>query len=74
MLLWQIDIVGGLPLVDPDTGHLREAKLVTGVVDHSRFCVIARAVERATGRAVCAGVGGGHGRLGGAPGDPHRQR
>jgi transposase InsO family protein len=26
---------------------------VTGVDDHSRFCVMARVVERATGRAVC---------------------
>ena len=27
--------------------------MVTGVDDHSRFCVIAKVVERATGRAVC---------------------
>ena len=26
---------------------------MTGVDDHSRFCVLARVVERATGRAVC---------------------
>jgi hypothetical protein len=32
---------------------LREAKLVTAVDDHSRFCVIAKVVERATARAVC---------------------
>jgi len=31
----------------------REAKVVTGVDDHSRFCVIAVAVPKATGRAVC---------------------
>ena len=53
MQLWQIDIVGGLMLVDPSTGVLREAKVVTGVDDHSRFCVIASVVERATSRAVC---------------------
>lgn len=53
MALWQIDIVGGVILVDRSTGELREAKIVTGVDDHSRFCVIARVVERATGRAVC---------------------
>ena len=35
------------------TGELREAKIVTGVDDHSRFCVMAKVVERATGRAVC---------------------
>ncbi len=52
MQLWQIDIVGGVWLVDPATGVLREAKVVTGVDDHSRFCVIASVVERATGRAV----------------------
>ena len=53
MQLWQIDIVGGVMLVDTATGVLREAKVVTGVDDHSRFCVIAAVVERATGRAVC---------------------
>jgi transposase InsO family protein len=53
MQLWQIDIVGGVWLVDPVTGVLREAKLVTGVDDHSRFCVMAAVVERATGRAIC---------------------
>jgi transposase InsO family protein len=45
---WQLDIVGGA-LADG-----REYKLVSGVDDHSRFCVIATVVQRATGRAVCA--------------------
>lgn len=53
MQLWQIDIVGGIGLVDTATGVVREAKLVTAVDDHSRFCVIARVIERATARAVC---------------------
>jgi transposase InsO family protein len=53
MALWQLDIVYGPRLVDTTTGELREARIVTGVDDHSRFCVIARVVERATGRAVC---------------------
>jgi transposase InsO family protein len=53
MQLWQLDIVGGVWLVDPATGEVREAKVVTGVDDHSRFCVSARVVERATGRQVC---------------------
>lgn len=53
MQLWGIDIVGGIELVDTRTGEIREAKLVTGVDDHSRFCVIATVVERATSRAVC---------------------
>jgi hypothetical protein len=33
MQLWQVDIVGGLWLVNPATGELREAKIVTGVDD-----------------------------------------
>jgi transposase InsO family protein len=48
MALWQLDIVGGVFL-----GDGREVKVVTGVDDHSRFCVIAQATLRATGRAVC---------------------
>jgi transposase InsO family protein len=53
MQLWQMDIVGGLRLVSPVTGELREGKVVTAVDDHSRYCVIAKVVERATARAVC---------------------
>jgi transposase InsO family protein len=48
MALWQLDIVGGMFLADGT-----EAKVVTGVDDHSRYCVIASVVARATGRAVC---------------------
>jgi transposase InsO family protein len=48
MELWQMDIVGGIMLADG-----REAKVVTGVDDHSRYCVIAAVVPKATGRAVC---------------------
>ncbi|KAB1159199.1 IS481 family transposase [Micromonospora sp. AMSO12t] len=48
MELWQMDIVGGIMLADG-----AEAKVVTGVDDHSRFCVIAQVVRRATGRAIC---------------------
>jgi transposase InsO family protein len=53
MQLWQIDIVGGVMIADERTGEVREAKVVTGVDDHSRFCAIAAVTERATGRAVC---------------------
>jgi transposase InsO family protein len=53
MALWQIDIVYGPQLVDTRTGEVREVRIVTGVDDHSRYCVIACVVERATGRAVC---------------------
>jgi transposase InsO family protein len=53
MQLWQIDIVEGVWLVDVVTGELSEAKVVTGVDDHSRYCVIATVVRHATARAVC---------------------
>jgi transposase InsO family protein len=52
MQLWQLDIVGGLMLAG-GTGPLVECKVVTGVDDHSRYCVLAAVVPRATGRAVC---------------------
>ena len=50
MQLWAIDIVGGIRLVHTATGELREAKVATGIDDHSRSCVIASVVERATSR------------------------
>ena len=49
MQLWQLDIVGGVFLAAG-----AECKVVTGVDDHSRFCVLAAVVVRPTGRAVCA--------------------
>src|SRR5215210_8311223 len=64
MQLWQLDIVGGVWLVDVATGVLREAKVVTGVDDHSRFCVIAAVVERATARAVCLALAAALARFG----------
>jgi hypothetical protein len=48
MQLWQLDIVGGIRLADGS-----EVKLVSGIDDHSRYCVIAALVVRATARAVC---------------------
>ncbi|MEU8189226.1 IS481 family transposase, partial [Micromonospora carbonacea] len=59
MELWQMDIVGGVFLADGS-----EAKVVTGVDDHSRFCVIAQVVRRATGRAVCLAFAEGLRRFG----------
>ena len=47
MELWQMDIVGRFHLADGT-----EVKVVTGVDDHSRFCVCARIVARATARPV----------------------
>jgi transposase InsO family protein len=54
MQLWQMDIVGGVMLADNT-----EAKVVTGVDDHSRFAVIAKVIRRATGRAVCLALAEG---------------
>jgi transposase InsO family protein len=48
MELWQMDVMGGIWLVDG-----RELKAVTGIDDHSRFCVAAGLVERANAAAVC---------------------
>jgi transposase InsO family protein len=48
MELWQMDVTASLFLADG-----RECKVITGIDDHSRFCVIATVVMRATARAVC---------------------
>ena len=48
MQLWQLDITGSVFLTDGT-----ELKLISGIDDHSRFCVIADVVRRATARAVC---------------------
>jgi transposase InsO family protein len=48
MELWQMDVMGRVHLA----GGL-EVKVVTGIDDHSRFVVCAKAVVRATARPVC---------------------
>jgi transposase InsO family protein len=48
MELWQMDVMGGVLLSDGT-----ECKVITGIDDHSRFCVIAKLVARATARPVC---------------------
>jgi len=48
MELWQIDVMGGVRLTDGT-----QLSVVTGIDDHSRFCVIAKLVPRATARPVC---------------------
>ena len=48
MELWQMDVVGRIDLTDGT-----ELSAVTGIDDHSRFCVIAKLVRRATARPVC---------------------
>jgi transposase InsO family protein len=48
MQLWQLDVTASAFLADG-----REVKIVTGIDDHSRYCVITKAVLRATARPVC---------------------
>jgi transposase InsO family protein len=48
MQLWQMDVMGRVHL----TGG-QEVKIVTGIDDHSRFIVCAKAVAAATARPVC---------------------
>ena len=50
MELWQLDTVGGFLLADGTT-----AKALTGVDDHSRFCVSARLMARERTQSVCDG-------------------
>lgn len=51
MELWQMDVVGGFLLADGTT-----AKALTGVDDHSRFCVCAALMPRERTQAVCDGL------------------
>jgi transposase InsO family protein len=48
MELWQIDLLGNIKLASGI-----QVSVVTGIDDHSRFCVIAKVVARATARPVC---------------------
>ena len=48
MELWQMDIMAGVKLTDES-----DLKIITGLDDHSRFCVSALVVARATARPVC---------------------
>ncbi len=50
MELWQLDVVHGFLLADGSS-----AKALTGVDDHSRFCVSARLMTRERTQAVCDG-------------------
>jgi transposase InsO family protein len=59
MELWQMDIVGGVRLVDGT-----EAKIVSGIDDHSRFVVCACVVGRGTARPVCDALEGAMARHG----------
>ena len=48
MELWQMDVMGEVFLADGT-----RLSVVTGIDDHSRFCVCARLVVRATAQPVC---------------------
>ncbi|MGQ0669451.1 MAG: IS481 family transposase [Actinomycetota bacterium] len=48
MELWQMDVMGEVMLAGGT-----QLKAITGIDDHSRFCVIAKVVHRATARPVC---------------------
>jgi transposase len=48
MELWQVDVMGNVRLASG-----LQLSIVTGIDDHSRFCVIAKVVARATARPVC---------------------
>jgi transposase InsO family protein len=50
MELWQLDVLGGFRLGDGTT-----AKALTGLDDHSRFCVAARLMHRERTSKVCEG-------------------
>lgn len=51
MELWQMDTVGGFVLADGT-----KAKALTGVDDHSRFCISAFLMVRETSQRVCDGL------------------
>ena len=51
MELWQMDVVGGFVLADG-----RRVKVLTGIDDHSRFCVCAHVVFRETSQKICDGL------------------
>jgi hypothetical protein len=51
MELWQMDVVGGFLLADGTS-----AKALTGVDDHSRFCVSATLMPKERTQAVCDGL------------------
>ena len=48
MELWQMDVMGGVFLTDGI-----KLSVITGIDDHSRFCVCAALVLRATAKPVC---------------------
>lgn len=59
MELWQMDVVGGFLLADGT-----HAKALTGVDDHSRYCVSAALMGRERTRPVCDALGAALARYG----------
>jgi transposase InsO family protein len=48
MELWQMDVMGRVKIKDGT-----ECSVVTGIDDHSRYCISAKVVRRATAKPVC---------------------
>jgi hypothetical protein len=67
MDLWQMDVMGRVFLAGG-----AEVKIVTGIDDHSRFVVCAKAVMRATARPGVPGAGRGAGPARDPGADPDR--
>ena len=59
MELWQMDVMSRVRLIDG-----RELSVVTGIDDHSRFCVCAGLMVRANARSVCSHFAAALGRWG----------
>ena len=59
MELWQMDLVGGFALADGTS-----AKALTGLDDHSRFCISARLMPRERTQPVCDGLAAAMGTYG----------
>jgi transposase len=62
MQLWQLDVTASAFLADG-----REVKIITGIDDHSRHCVIAKAGPAGHGQAGLPGLPGRHEHLRGCP-------
>ena len=69
MELWQMDVVGGFLLADGS-----HAKALTGIDDHSRFCVSAALMARERTRPVCEALAAALRRHGVPQQVPDRQR
>jgi transposase InsO family protein len=60
------DVMGGVKLTDGT-----DLKVITGLDDHSRYCLSAKLVPRATARPVCEALAQALRRYGVPEQDPH---